>query len=199
MGTTGIILAGGKNRRLGRPKALEKVGGITIIERVANRLAPLVDQMVIVTALDTQGLPANLGAKIITDVSPGGGPLVGIYSGLITSDNEKNILVACDMPFLSTPLLAHLVAVSTSKDAVIPYSAPGMFEPLHAVYDRTCIPAIKKRLDNQERAIASFLQDIKVLYVGTAECREYDPERRSFFNINRQPDMDVAQQISEEN
>jgi len=61
MATTGIILAGGKNRRLGRPKALEKVGGIPIIQRVADRLAPIINQLVIVTALDTEGLPANLG------------------------------------------------------------------------------------------------------------------------------------------
>lgn len=197
MATTGIILAGGKNRRLGRPKALEKVGGIPIIQRVADRLAPIINQLVIVTALDTEGLPANLGAKFVTDVIPGGGPLVGIYSGLMASENEKNILVACDMPFLSAPLLSHLAAVAAGQDAVIPYSAPGMFEPLHAVYDRNCVPAIKKRLDNQERAIASFLKDVKVLYIDSAECRQYDPELRSFFNINRQPDLDAAQQLSE--
>ena len=197
MAVTGIILAGGKNLRLGRDKALEKIGGVAIIERVANRLVPLIDQLVIVTGKEDHGLPTNLGAIFVKDIYPGGGPLGGIYTGLVSSENETNILVACDMPFLNKELLRHLVFLAPGNDAVVPRSAPGMFEPLHAVYSHHCIPVIKKYMDSGEKAISTSLKEVRVLYVEEAECREYDPKLLSFFNINRQADLDRANKIVE--
>ncbi len=197
MAVTGIILAGGKNSRLGRNKALEIIGGKAIIERVVDRLVPLIDQLVIVTAKNAHELPTNLGAIFIEDIYPNGGPLGGIYTGLTVSKTDYNIVVACDMPFLNTELLRHLVVLSESYDAVLPRSAPDRFEPLHAVYSRDCLPVIKKHMDAGERAISSFLKDIKVLYVEESECREYDTELLSFLNINRQADLDKANKLAQ--
>ncbi|MDD5191131.1 MAG: molybdenum cofactor guanylyltransferase [Dehalococcoidales bacterium] len=197
MTATGIILAGGKNLRLGRNKALEIIGGKPIIERVVDRLLPLIDQIVIVTAKGPHELPTNLEAEFAEDIYVNGGPLGGIYTGLKASQNETNILVACDMPFLNTELLRHLVFLSPSNDAVVPRSGPELFEPLHAVYSKKCLPVIKKHLDSNDRAISSFLKDVKVLYVEEAECREFDPELPTFFNINRQADLEVARKMAE--
>ena len=197
MSVTGIILAGGKNSRLGRNKALEKIGGLAIIERVTNRLVPLIDQLIIVVGSNEHGLPTNLGASFVTDAYPGGGPLGGIYTGLSVSKTDFNIVVACDMPFLNTELLRHLVLLSASYDAVLPRSAPDRFEPLHAVYSGNCTSVIKKHMDAGERAISSFLKDINVLYVEESECRQYDPELLSFLNINRQADLDKANKLAQ--
>ena len=195
MNVTGIILAGGKNLRLGRKKPLEKVGGVPLIERVVNRLQPLTTQLIIVTSKDTRGLPSFSGAEFVEDIYPGGGPLGGIYTGLNASKNETNILVACDMPFLKTDLLRYLLSLSSGYDAIVPSSSSGM-EPLHAIYKRVCAPAIKQKLDEKERTITSFFKEVKVHYVKDKECRRYDPELLSFFNINRPADLELANKLA---
>jgi molybdopterin-guanine dinucleotide biosynthesis protein A len=195
MAVTGIILAGGKNLRFGRTKALEQVGNVMLIERVAKRILPLVDQLIIVTAGKEHSLPTDLGAVFINDIYPDGGALGGIYSGLTVSKNDCNLVVACDMPFLNTELLQHLIFLSPAYEAVVPRLAPNLLEPLHAVYSRKCIPVIRKCLDRNERVISTFLNEVKCLYVEAAECRQYDPNLHSFFNINNQNDLSKANKL----
>ncbi len=197
MEVTGIILAGGKNLRLGRNKALEKVGGITVIERVVIRLKPIVSQLVLVTADGKNHLTPIPSAKFKADAYPGKGPLGGIYTGLSASRTEFNIAVACDMPFLNTSLLRHMLELAPGFGAVVPRTRESLFEPLHAVYSRTCLSVIKKHLDAGQLSIRAFLAEVKVRYIEEDECRRYDPELLSFFNMNRQSDLDQAQKLAE--
>jgi molybdopterin-guanine dinucleotide biosynthesis protein A len=197
MEVTGIILAGGKNLRLGRNKALEKIGGVTVIERVVSRLTPIVSQLIIVTADGKNHLIHIPSAKFKADVYPGKGPLGGIYSGLSASRTEKNIAVACDMPFLSTTLLKHMLELAPGFDAVVPKNKSSLFEPLHAIYSRTCLPVIKSHLDAGQLSIRAFLAEVRVRYIEEVECRQYDPDLLSFFNINRQSDLEQAQKLAE--
>lgn len=197
MGVTGIILAGGKNVRLGRNKAIEKVGGINLIERVVGRLEPITSQLIIVVARENHRLPKIPQAKFVIDIFPDSGPLGGIYTGLKASMNDTNIVVACDMPFLSTALLGYMSSIINGYDAIVPRSVSGMYEPLHSVYSSTCLPFIKKHLDDKQLAIVPFLSEIKVYYVGEKEYRFYDPSQMSFFNINQQIDLDIAAKLAE--
>lgn len=197
MEITGIILAGGKNLRLGRNKALEKIGGVTVIARVVNRLTPLVSQLVIVTADGKNHLIPIPSAKFKADIYPGKGPLDGIYTGLSASRTELNIAVACDMPFLNTTLLKHMLELAPGFDAVVPRTRESLFEPLHAVYSRTCLPVIKNHLDSGQLSIRAFLAEVKVRYIEEDECRQYDPDLLSFFNMNRQSDLERAMKIAE--
>ncbi len=197
MEVTGIILAGGKNLRLGRNKALEKIGGVTVIERVVSRLTPIINQLIIVTADGKNHLTPIPSAKFKADAYPGKGPLGGIYTGLSASRTEFNIAVACDMPFLNTVLLRHMLELAPGFDAVVPRTRESLFEPLHAVYSRTCLSVIKKLLDAGQLSIRAFLAEVKVRYIEEDECRRYDPELLSFFNMNRQSDLDQAQKLAE--
>ena len=196
MEVTGIILAGGKNLRLGRNKALEKIGGVTVIERVVSRLTPLVSQLVIVTADGKNHLIPIPSAKFKADIYPGKGPLGGIYSGISVSRTELNIAVACDMPFLNTALLKHMLELASGFDAVVPRTRESLFEPLHAVYSGTCLPVIKNHLESEQLSIRAFLAEVKVRYIEEGECRRYDPELLSFFNMNRQADFERAQKLA---
>ncbi|HEX9896407.1 MAG TPA: molybdenum cofactor guanylyltransferase [Dehalococcoidales bacterium] len=196
MELTGIILAGGRNLRLGRNKALEKIGGVTVIERVINRLTPIINQLIIVTADGKNHLIPVSSARFKADVYPGKGPLGGIYTGLSASHTELNIAVACDMPFLSTSLLKHMVELIPGFDAVVPRTRESLFEPLHAVYSQTCLPVIKNHLELEQLSIRAFLAEVKVRYIEEDECRQYDPELLSFFNMNRQADLERAMKIA---
>ena len=197
MDATGIILAGGKNLRLGRNKALEIIGGKTVIERVLARLSRIVNTIIIVTADGKNHLMPLPDARFVADVYPGKGPLGGIYSGVSTSSTDLNIVVACDMPFLSTDLLQHMLELAPGFDAVIPRTRESLFEPLHAVYSRNCLPVIKSHVETWKLSIRAFLAEVKVRYIEEDECRRYDPELLSFFNMNRQADYERALKIAE--
>jgi molybdopterin-guanine dinucleotide biosynthesis protein A len=192
MKATAIILCGGKNLRLGRNKALEVIGGKSLIEWVVERLRPLVNQMFIVTAQEKLDLPVADKVEILVDVYPGKGPLGGIYTGLMAAKSSPSIVVACDMPFLNTALLGYMLELAPGFDAVVPRLAQGLVEPLHAVYAKTCLPGMKARLGNNQLAISPLLKELRVRYVGEVESRRFDPARLSFFNINYQSDLDWA-------
>jgi len=192
MKTTTIILCGGKNLRLGRNKALELIGGKSLIEWVMERLRPLSSQSLVVTAKEKLDLPVADKAEILVDVYPEKGPLGGIYTGLIAAKSSPSIVVACDMPFLNTDLLSYMLELAPGFDAVVPRLARGLVEPLHAVYAKTCLPRMKAQLESNQLAIYPLLKELRVRYVKEAECRRFDPALLSFFNINYQSDLDWA-------
>ncbi len=186
-----IVLAGGKSRRLGRYKALETLGGQSLIERVIDRLSPLGTEIIVVTAREDQALPLDLKVKRVSDVYPGKGALVGIYSGLKAASNFYSLVVACDMPFLNVALLRYLMGLSSGFDAVIP-KLEGKLEPLHAVYSKDCLGPIEDMLGEDRLKVTDLPDRLGVRFVGDKEVETFDPEHVSFFNINCESDLERA-------
>ena len=195
---TSIILAGGKNLRLGRNKAFEMIKGKTIIDRVFERLEPISSQIVVVTSWAQFDIELNLAVDIVADIYPNMGPLGGIYTGLTASKSDVNIIAACDMPFLNTDLLEYMSEILADYDAVVPRLANEMIEPLHAVYATNCLSRIDERLVARKLSIHAFLDEVNVRYLEEEETRNIDPELTSFFNINYQKDLDKAIKMAEE-
>jgi len=193
---TTIVLAGGKSLRLGRDKALEEIGGQTIIERVLERLSPLDTEIILATAQSNLSLLPDLGVKTVVDVYPGKGPLGGIYSGLKASLSFHSLVVACDMPFLNIALLRYLIELCLAFDVVIP-KVDEKTEPLHAVYSKNCLAPIEAMLKLDRLKIIDLLDAVKVRYVEDAEVEKFDPERLSFFNINSKADLERARSLLE--
>ena len=187
-----IVLAGGKNRRFGRNKALATIGGISLIERVVERLKPQTSQVLIVTSREWPDFPVTCKAEILADVYPDKGPLGGIYTGLLASQSPHSLVVACDMPFLNTELLRYMVKQACDFDVVVPRLEEGKLEPLHAIYSKACLDNIKIHLDWNDLRVDSILNTLRVRYVERAECQKFDPQLLSFFNINREADLDYA-------
>ncbi len=196
---TSIILAGGKNLRLGRNKAFEVIKGTTIIERVYERLKPISSQIIIVTSWAQFDIELDLQADIVADIYPEVGPLGGIYTGLTASISDVNIVAACDMPFLNTELLSYMTKVLGEYDAVVPRLSNTLIEPLHAVYSKKCLSRIDRRINAKQLSIHAFLDEVNVRYLEEEESRRIDPELLSFFNINYQTDLDKALSIAEMN
>jgi len=189
---TSIVLAGGKSLRLGRNKALEEIGGRRLIELVMERLAPLGNDIIVVTSSRSQ-LP-DLGVKMVTDSYPGKGNLVGIYSGLKEISSPHALVVGCDMPLLNVALLRHLTELSTGFDVVIPRVGDEL-EPLHAVYSKNCLAPIEATLGEGKLRITDFFPAVKVRYVESVEIDRFDPRHLSFFNINSEADLKRAQSL----
>ena len=104
---TGIILAGGHSKRLGKDKAFITIGNSRVIEGIVNKLSAIFTDVIIVTK--SPETYKYLGAKLVRDLMPESGSLIGIYSGLVSSNNDYNFIVGCDMPFLNISLIKYMM------------------------------------------------------------------------------------------
>ena len=190
---SGIVLAGGMSRRLGRNKAIEPVGGEPLLRRVIERLLQVADEAIVVVADERQGagLPVPGSARIASDVYPGCGSLGGIFTGLSAADADWGVVVACDMPFLNVDLLRDILSRRDGHDAVVPV-LEGRPEPTHAAYSKACLPHIERRLQANDLKIARFFDEVRVNYVPQHQVEQKDPELLSFMNVNTQEDLDRA-------
>ena len=188
-----IVLAGGMSRRLGRDKAIEPLDGRPLITRVIGRLAHLTQETVVVVNDDERAsvLPLPDSAKVAVDAYPDKGSLGGIFTGLSAAEAGWGIVVACDMPFLNTDLLRHMLSLRDGTDAVVPI-VENRPEPTHAVYSKACLPHIERRLKADDLKIARFFDEVRVRFVPEEEVDKLDPDHLSFFNINTQQDLDRA-------
>jgi len=195
---TSIILAGGKSSRLGRSKALQAIGGKSLIQWVVDRLAILSTEIIIATA-HGEAIPSSSAVRIktVADIYPGKGPLMGIYSGLIASSSSRAIVVGCDTPFLSAGLLEYMTQICSTFDIVVP-RIKNKLEPLCAVYSKNCSGHIQRLLEQNELRIDKLFSMVKVKYVEEDEINRFDPEHLSFFNINNQDDLDRAKKLATE-
>jgi molybdenum cofactor guanylyltransferase len=190
---SGVILAGGQSRRLGRDKAVEPVGGQPLIRRVIERVSRVSSEIVVVVADQArgQGLPLAEDHRVALDIYPGKGSLGGIFSGLSAVQEEWGLVVACDMPFLNLELLRYMMSLRAGVAAVVPV-LEGRPEPTHALYSRACLPHIEERLKADDLKISRFFDEVRVKYVPEEDIARFDPDYLSFFNINSQPDLDKA-------
>ncbi len=193
MTVSGIVLAGGMSRRLGRDKAVEPVGGKPLISRVISRLNPITDEIVVVVNSEArvQDLPIPPNTKTVVDIYPDAGSLSGIFSGLTVASGDWGFVVACDMPFLNTELIAYMLTFRKHHDAVVP-TLNGYPEPTHAAYSKACLPYIERKLKANQLKIAGFFDDVRVKYVYQDDVDGFDSEHLSFFNVNTPRDLERA-------
>ncbi len=189
-----LILVGGASSRMGRNKALVPVGGMRLIERVVGAVQPLGDEILLI-ANEPESY-AFLGLPCIPDQQPNYGPLMGLYSGLAAARHELAVLVACDMPFLSTDLLGYMLAAAAAADVVIPRTEDGQ-HPLHAVYRRsTCLPAIAAAIAQGKRRMIAFHDQVRVREIGEEEMAPLDPTGLALLNVNTPEELALAEHVA---
>ncbi len=194
-----IILAGGKSLRLGYDKFLETVGNKNLLQRVISCVSPLSGDIILVTARELTTLQSINYPKlrVVTDIYPGKGPLVGIYTGLVTSISFYNLVVASDMPFLNQALLRYMIQLSTNFDIVTP-RVGNLVEPLHAVYTKSCLAPIEQMIKQDKLRVDKLFSLVRVRYVEAEEIERFDPKHLSFFNINTKVDLEKARELAKE-
>lgn len=192
-----IILAGGKSLRFGHDKVLERVGNTSLLEQVISRIDSLSKDIIIVTAKKRTfaSLANHSKVKMISDIFPGKGSLGGIYTGLVKSGSFYNLVIAADMPFLNEPLLRYMIEVSNGFDFVLP-RVKNLYEPLHAIYSKNCIAPIESILKQGKRVIIELFDHVKVRFIEDEEVDRFDPQHRSFFNINTKEDLELARKMA---
>jgi molybdenum cofactor guanylyltransferase len=187
---TGVVLAGGKSRRMGgEPKALLPFGGRPLIQHIVESLESVLPGCLVVT--NTPELYAFLGRRMVADVFPEGGSLGGLYAGLLASGTPSALCVACDMPFVSPAFFAYLSGRAGEADVVIPEAA-GELQPLHAVYGRGCLPAMERQLRANRLKVIGFLDEVRVLTVPAATVAGFRDPELLFMNLNTPEDLASA-------
>jgi molybdenum cofactor guanylyltransferase len=182
---TGLILSGGKSKRMGRPKAFLPYEGSTVIGHIVHEIKDLFNEIFIV-ANEVESFE-DLGVDVVKDILPHRGPLGGILSGLMTSSNHYAFVMACDMPLIDKRLVRELVSRRQDNDVVV-LSHPQGIEPLFGVYSKNCIKPLEESLFAGNLSVQDFLSGLK------AGIYEWMPERQDaealppFFNINTPQD-----------
>ena len=130
---------------------------------------------------------------VIADDWPGAGPLGGIATALRATGASWNLVVACDLPYLTREWLDFLVtrANASAADAVLPMNARGA-EPLCAAYHKRGEPAIRAALESGVRKVTDGLQKIRVETIAPAEWKPFDSEGLLFKNMNLPRDYQEA-------
>ena len=191
-----IVLAGGRGSRLGHNKAKVTIGKKTLFQRVLCAVS-FIDGEVVVVSSGRESFPwleDYPRHRVVKDIYPGRGPLVGIYTGLRVSGSQYNLVVACDMPFLNRGLLTYMMEAAAGFDLVIPRMGE-MVEPLHAVYSKSCLAPMEHMIKQGNFGVNKLLNLVRARYVETDQIDRFDPARLSFFNVNTEADLETAREL----
>jgi molybdopterin-guanine dinucleotide biosynthesis protein A len=189
------ILTGGRASRMGgQRKAAIEIGGRRIVDRQIAVLRTIADRIFEVSSLTGEAEAGPAVTELVRDRYPDHGSLGGIYTAIVDSPCERTLVVACDMPFLSAPLLEHMAGIDA--DLVIPRTDRG-YEPLCAIYSKACAAPIQARLEKGELAASVLPQGVKVAEIGPEALAVYDPDGLLFVNVNTPHDCERASHLLE--
>jgi molybdopterin-guanine dinucleotide biosynthesis protein A len=192
---SGIVLAGGRSRRLGVDKrSLYLNSNRTQLAETIDRLATVVDDVIVA------GDPLEIVSRpvtVVADVDVGVGPLAGLVAGLSAVRHDHAIVLACDLPFLNVDLLRGLLALPRDYVLLVPCRSDGTLEMLHAVYSRSIVETLQKYLNSGQRRLSGLPAALEraglvVRTVNEDWLRQFDPTLRSFFNLNTPTDLERA-------
>lgn len=192
---TGVVLAGGRSTRMGRDKAALLLGGEPLVRRVVERLRRALAEVIVAGPPEVGALVP--GVRVVPDLQAGQGPLAGIGAAMRAIQTPWAFVVACDMPFVEPALVRAMLALALTPpqvDALVPRSVRGT-EQLHALYARTCLPALESQLAAGDLALHHMLDILRVREMPWSEAARYDPAGLSAFNMNTPEEWERAQAI----
>jgi molybdenum cofactor guanylyltransferase len=191
---SGYVLAGGKSSRMGTDKAFLKFDGETFLERAIRQLKTVCENRVKIVINEKQFAKFNErfpAFEYVFDVFPERGALGGIHAALRACETEFAIILAVDLPFVSTEAIeiSARAAVSGKFAAVVPEQLDGRPQPLCAVYRvNDCLPPLENLMN--EKTTASVRDFLRLIAVRTIKQNELSADERIFFNVNRPRDFE---------
>lgn len=186
---SGVVLAGGQSRRMGRDKAVLRVGGERLVDRAVHALQTCCSE-VFVASGDGRRL-AGLDVQQIADAVPDAGPLGGILAGLECARHPLMAVVAVDMP-AADPGVLRLLAQTWSGEGVVLPRAGGRRQPLHAIWSRACVGELRVLLERRERSANTVAEHLGVRVV---EPQEWGPAAATphfAHNVNTPEDLEAG-------
>jgi len=196
----GYVMAGGGSTRFGRDKALSELGGKTVLATMCEMVR---DSVGSVTVVAPPGRYSNLGVAVLNDRWPGDGPLGGIITALLASTEateavEWNLMVSCDMPFLSSDWLRFMTlrALKSETKVVVPRSESGV-EPLCACWRTNAAATLKAAFERGVRKVTDGISLLRAEVLDETHWKRFDSAGRLFWNMNTMVDYEEARRILE--
>ena len=186
---SGVILAGGKGRRMGGvDKGLQPFRGRSLIEWIIERLRPQVDE-ILINANQNRDRYADYGYRVISDLVPDfAGPLAGFHSALSAASNDLVLTVPCDSPFMPDDLADRLRHAHNAAAADVAVARTGeQVHPVFCLLRRTLRTNLDDYLSGGGRKIDAWYADLKVIEVA------FDDEADAFGNFNTLAELTAAE------
>ena len=180
-----IILAGGKSKRFGTDKALYPYKGKPLIRTVIEIVKKITDKIIIVT--NSPKKMEFINYPKYKDLIPGSGSLGGIYTGLYYSNAKVNIVLPCDMPYVSAACIKFLIDNTNGNDITVPFHK-NMLEPLCAIYSKKCLPFIKTQIETKDYQIFQFYDEVWTKQIQFSSDLSFY-HNQLFYNINSMEDL----------
>jgi molybdopterin-guanine dinucleotide biosynthesis protein A len=200
--TAGIVLAGGRSTRMGRPKAGLEWHGSTLLHRVAGLVGRAVDGPVAVVRAPGQELPSlPPGARVVEDAREGRGPLQGLAAGLAAVGDEADLayVSSTDVPLLHPAFVARVLAAAQREDVDVALPvAQGFRHPLAAAYRTSLLPQVEELIAADRMRPAFLFERCRVHELDEAELlrdgrlSRDDPELLSLLNVNNPDEYERA-------
>ncbi len=188
-----VVLAGGRSRRFGRDKAFIRVGKEFLITNLCDKLSQANFEIVL---SGPQQRLSFFGYPVISDQQPQAGPLPAVSSVWKQLCCERLLLLACDMPFISLPMIEALWRASRDCDIVLPLKNVRP-SPLPGVYSSRTAPICHDLVRRHRHDLKALLEvGLRVTYLEARELDRVDPNRESLWNINTQDDLKEYESIS---
>lgn len=190
----GFVLAGGKSNRMGRDKALILFRKKPLLLRTAELLKPYVYKVTLIGPPERYG---NLGLSVLADKWPEQGPLAAVGTGLLTSNAEWNIFLACDLPLASCQFMELLIKRirATHCDAVVPCTHD-IWQPLAAAYHIRCRDLISRAIKAGRRSMVGLLDEVRVDAITLREMISAGLNGTELTNMNSPEDLKRIRKLS---
>ena len=190
----GFILVGGASRRMGTDKAALVIDGRTSLQRVANALAAVASPVTLVGARHEYD---GVTLQNVPDVHEKWGALGGIHSALANAERDWALIVACDLPFVTSELFERLKSfISEGTDAIVPIQSDGRPQPLCALYRReTCLPKAERLIAAGEHTPRALLARVRTRRIDFVELSDLSGADDFFLNVNTPSDFQQAQEF----
>lgn len=191
MAVTGIILAGGKSSRMGTEKGLQELCGKPLISYAINSLSTLCDSIIISSSANEYQF---LGYQLVADEFPGIGPMGGIYSALRKSPTSENLVLSCDLPFVSGDLLTYILNNSTGYQVAVPWQGSQHYEPLCGFYDKSILDSMSGFIERGNYKLPDLYEEVSInKLIISDKLNFYRSEL--FFNVNSKHDLSTAENM----
>lgn len=195
--TGGIVLCGGRSRRIGLPKLSLPFGPEVMLARVVRLVAEAVEPVVVVAAAGQELPPLRRSVLVARDRQEDRGPLEGLAVGLaaLPAGVEAAFAAACDQPLLLPAFVRRVIELSGGYDAAVP-CIDGVAEPLSAVYRTSVLPQIEALLAADLRRPAFLLDRVRTRWIRADELTGADPQLQSLVNVNSLADYQTALKLA---
>ena len=201
-----FIQAGGRSSRMGTDKAWLEINGRPMIEHVLAAAEPVAASLSIIISADNPNagryrkLAEERGARLLYDLHDHQGPLGGIHTALKQCvAGEAALVLACDLPFLTTDFFSLLCSIHHRRNpqsairnpqfVTVPLDAEGRLQPLAAIYDQACLPAVEAQLAARRLRVDWLFDVVPTQQIAFSDFAHLPGAPQFFLNLNSPEDL----------